>query len=388
MKKTMKATHYSIIISCVILSTVLGQSLEDRISSYNLIAGTQTIGAVYQFTQKSKTVETAEAILEMGSNIIKVKVSGSEEGQHDLRTILDMPFKYYFFWYRSSASWYKQFPETREKAEYEAVYAFVEHLLTEYNGSGKQFFVGHWEGDWYLLPGYNAKGDADLSATENMVKWLNIRQKALDDAKRSVEHENVDVFHYTEVNRVRDALVQGKRRLVNAVLPHVNVDYVSYSVYDVQRLEQKHFNETFNYIESKLKPKPGIKGKRVFVGEYGVCAESVKGNELLHESMNRSYLIKALNWGCPFILYWEMYNNEVKNGNQRGFWLIDDKNNKWPLYDTHHNLYAAAKEAIRDFHNRETRMPTAVEYQAWAVTWLSNWNSETKSCPQIALDSL
>ncbi len=40
--------------------------------AFNCVIGTQTIGATYQFTQESVLVETARAILDMGSNILKL----------------------------------------------------------------------------------------------------------------------------------------------------------------------------------------------------------------------------------------------------------------------------------------------------------------------------
>src|ERR1017187_9313346 len=39
--------------------------------AYNYILGTQTIGATYQFTGEDVLVETAQAILDMGSNLLK-----------------------------------------------------------------------------------------------------------------------------------------------------------------------------------------------------------------------------------------------------------------------------------------------------------------------------
>jgi len=39
--------------------------------AFNYIVGTQTIGATYQFTEESVLVETAQAILDMGSNLLK-----------------------------------------------------------------------------------------------------------------------------------------------------------------------------------------------------------------------------------------------------------------------------------------------------------------------------
>lgn len=27
----------------------------------------------------------------------------------------------------------------------------------------------------------------------------------------------------------------------------------------------------------------------------------------------------GLEWGCPFVLCWQMYNNEIKNGTEKGY---------------------------------------------------------------------
>jgi hypothetical protein len=64
-----------------------------------------------------------------------------------------------------------------------------------------------------------------------MIEWLNVRQKAIDDAKRDTKHSDVNLFHYTEANLVQKGMKGGKC-LVNDVLPHTSVDYVSYSSYD------------------------------------------------------------------------------------------------------------------------------------------------------------
>jgi hypothetical protein len=90
------------------------------------------------------------------------------------------------------------------------------------------FFLGHWEGDWYLLPDRNPDNNPTQKSIDGMIDWLNIRQKAVDDARADAMKENPSikskVYHYTEVNRVRDAMINNKPRLVNEVLPHVDVD--------------------------------------------------------------------------------------------------------------------------------------------------------------------
>ena len=64
--------------------------------TYNYIIGTQSFGPSYQFTEEDKYIETAKAICNMGSNMIKTSFRG-DALTHE---ILDMPFAYYFFWYQ------------------------------------------------------------------------------------------------------------------------------------------------------------------------------------------------------------------------------------------------------------------------------------------------
>jgi len=341
-----------------------------ELKDFNYVIGTQTFSPAYQFTNKSKRVETAEAILQMGSNIIKTRV---RHGDKDIEALLDMPFAYYFFWYRSQARTWKQGLSDQDKqAEYDSVYAFTKYLLTRSSGTNKTFFLGHWEGDWYLLSNYDPKSEVSEQSIQGMIDWLNIRQQAVDDAKRDTPHQSVQVYAYVEVNRVRDAMLQGQKRIVNRVLPHTNIDYVSYSAYDMQRLPLSEVHKTLDYVESKLPKKDAISEKRVFIGEFGVPAEAVGFDNREHMKRNREIMLKFLEWGCPFILYWEMYNNEVKDGKQRGFWLINDKNEKQPLYFLYQKLYREANRYVAHFQEMHQQMPSQTEYRAWAIDWLAS----------------
>ncbi len=94
------------------------------------------------------------------------------------------------------------------------------------------------------------------TAIQGMRDWLNTRQQAVDDARRETPHTNVNVYAYAEVNRVRDAMLNGpdnNQRLVNQVLPAVtNLDFVSWSAYDGQDLDPEELHRTLDYIESHL----------------------------------------------------------------------------------------------------------------------------------------
>src|SRR5205807_10177099 len=108
-----------------------------------------------------------------------------------------------------------------------------------------------------------------------MAAWLNTRQKGIDDAKAATVFNNVNVFGYAEVNRVRDAMLNGPTnnvRVVNYVLPYVtNLDYVSYSSYDAMNLSMAGVYSTLDYIEAHIPAnKAGaIPRERLFIGLYG-----------------------------------------------------------------------------------------------------------------------
>jgi hypothetical protein len=188
----------------------------DALTALLLATGRAGVGAAYQFTRESVLVETAQQILDLGSNILKftmgrgyermmlkssqtaypetmqyllnqgsdakdvprIKYPGASieppPANPDIRTltdlarlepshrrVLEMPFAYYLIWtYAFTPGWWRRgfSPENQEK-QYQEIRAFVSHLLKTYSGTGKTFFLGHWEGDWHLRP--NLKWDSD-----------------------------------------------------------------------------------------------------------------------------------------------------------------------------------------------------------------------------------
>ena len=359
---------------------------DTEVLNYNYSIGTQTIGPSYGFTSDDRLIETARGIIDMGSNILKITLSPGSynitgrsyanitslvRDDPSFSAVLDMPFVYYFFWARSNSNWADGYSYSERMEDSTQIADLTKYLLTKYNNTGKQFFLGHWEGDWYLLPNYDVNYIPPDSRINGMIQWYRTRQNAVDEAKRVISHVNVDVFTYCEVNRVVDAM-NGLRRVVNNVLPYTNVDYVSYSSYDAQGMNQTEFNNVLNYIEGNLPSRPGITGKRVFIGEMGRCAQDFGFSKPQHESVNRENIMKAIAWGAPFVLYWEMYNNEIKDGVQRGFWLIDNANTKWPLYYTYSNFYTRAKQWVLNQKKTLNRLPTREEYLSWAYSRLAN----------------
>jgi hypothetical protein len=355
---------------------------DTEVLAFNYALGTQTIGPSYGHTGEDRLVETAKATINMGSNLLKITLSTGSynitgrpnyssltalvRDDPSFKQVLDMPFSYYFFWARSHSNWKDGYSSDERRDDSTQIADLTTYLLIKYNNTGKQFFMGHWEGDWYLLDNYDANFVPSDERINGMIQWYITRQNAVDQALKNTPHSKVDVFTYAEVNRVVDGM-NGKKRVVNKVLPFTNVDYVSYSSYDAQSLSQSEYNQVLNYIEGNLPKRDHIKGKRVFIGEMGRSAMDFSFSKTQHEQVNRENMRKALVWGAPFVLYWEMYNNEIKDGVQRGFWLIDDKNEKWPLYYTYSSFYVKAKNWVTTQKKTLNRLPTHDEYLKWAA---------------------
>jgi len=280
-----------------------------------------------------------------------------------------MPFANYLMWVSPlSAPGGGPFAAARLDAERQEIHDLAKHLLRVYNGTGKSFYLGNWEGDW-LLTHTDPNYAPTTEEVQSMINWANTRQQAVDDAWRDTPHANVHIYYYVELNRVRDAM-NGKVRVANKVLPRTNPDFVSYSSYDAQNGDiEKNFAEALKYIQAQHAPKPRISGKRVFIGEYGM---PLLGNSAQAQDILARHVMRAgLKWGCPFVLYWEMYNNEVTaDGRQRGFWLIDDHGIKQPVYFTHQKFYEKARAYVADFTVTNRRVPSREEFGLAALAWL------------------
>ena len=388
---------------------------EASIESYNFAIGTQTVGSKYKFTDESMLVETAREIKNMGSNLLKfsmhpryctenyglpkndaiTSLTKLASLEPSVKKVLDMNFKYYHIWVYGFSQYTPEpigkkddtaqikfingYPKKHKDALYKEVYDFTSHLLNTYNGSGKVFYLGNWEGDWHLRSDYDRTKPVNLKTLEGMKQWAKTRQKAIDDAKRDIKHNNVEVYHYIEVNLVKKALTEQNVKVVaNTVVNEVNPDYVSYSSYDATNPYKnevalnKNLKKALDYLESQLTFKKGLpEGKRVWIGEYG--NPSIRYNDEM-QNLRSIWTIKtALEWGTPYILYWEMYNNEIKKetGEQVGYWLIDDKGKKQAIWHTHHNFYNESKQFLKEYLKVNGDLPSYDTFRKNAVNFKS-----------------
>lgn len=341
------------------------------------VVGATHVRGNYYLTDKDYLNEGADQLLEMGSRVIKIWFYGKrhEHPEHVyqynsnwppvsslvegaklpyFKTLFNKPFSTYILVVtslgRTSGYWHDGITQEQAQDETRQFYELTKYLLTAYKGSGKTFVFQHWEGDWMTRQHFDRQIDPKPEVHQNMIKWLNARQAGVNKARQEVGCHGVNVYHAVEVNTVVLSLEKSKPNIVNAVLPFTSVDLVSYSAYDsifdAKDGRPELFGQCLQYIKDHLPPSAVFGPDSVYVGEFGVPENDQFSQDDIQRVVKNT-VETSLRMHCPWVVYWQLYCNEVKQPSQgvapaygvaedvpnygtliktndqaRGFWLI------------------------------------------------------------------
>lgn len=338
------------------------------------IVGVTHVDGKYYLTDKDFLNEGADEILALGSRVIKVWFHNPQRSyafnsqwppmdslvdmaqSPYFRELFDKPFTTYilmcFSMGHEAGYWRKGLTREQKLDEQQQFYELSKYLLTTYKGTGKTFVLQHWEGDWLIRGNYDGNADPKPEAIAGMIDWLNARQAGVNRAREEVRTHGVRVFHAAEVNRVVASMKQNKPNLVNTVLPHTKLDLVSYSAWDTATAHFEHpeiFREALDFIAAHAPDSAAFGDKNVYVGEFGI-PENKFSREQIRQAIPAA-VQTALEWGCPYVVYWQLYCNELQDPNQsapvksneavRGFWLIRPDGSKAWTWEYFHALLSA-----------------------------------------------
>jgi hypothetical protein len=210
------------------------------------------------------------------------------------------------------------------------------YLLETYRNREVTFILQNWEGDW-MTRDKTATGFADSAGPDGparfaaMRRWFTARQDGVTRARKEVGPGKARVLHALEVNKVLDSL-KGIPTLTTDVLPHVQTDLVSWSSYDGLKdvVSLWHGVEIIRHFAAPCSdgtPPP------VFIGEIGNPENVGNKTETQVREWWDTRLAALLALDIPWIIHWELYCNEPKDGKKsssrprsadelRGFWLL------------------------------------------------------------------
>jgi hypothetical protein len=333
--------------------------------------GTSHVSGRYHFTEEPYLVEGAKRTQALGYGCLKLWFTKLETAYSfnskwnlpERPTLLDqarhpyfveafaMPFSTFFLEVQTTnASTHRPregfsiSPDLDFDEEERQVHELACHFFEEFGKRDVTFVLQNWEGDWMLRGNarteWRRKEFPELEArADAFVRWIDVRQRAVERAREQYPGARCRVLHAVETNRVFDSL-EGIATLCTHVFPRVRPDLISWSCYDGMKLEHASGDVAAvgiwqgieiirHYARTTLTDSEGR--AQVFLGEIGV-PESRFTAEQTADALD-GCLAAAFALELPWIIYWQIYCNELRSGvkdrslptpaeNLNGFWLV------------------------------------------------------------------
>ncbi len=308
-------------------------------------AGVSHIDGRYRFTQNNYLVEGAQKISDLGSSSIFVYLTPSFRSDYPDESnttwpasdpvgvdtlaqtapydqIFHLPFKTIVLTTLTFANADRvqgiAQAQDRLSAEENEFYQLTRYFYSHFSGSGKTFVLKNWETDGFAAFLGNTTGDIPQNVVDDLVAWLSARQRGVTRARDEAHDSSVLVLNGAEVNRVLDYAQNGLKRVINAVVPQVNADMLTYSSYDAMvsgvdaQSVQQSLTQALQTIE-KLAPDPqGLGNRRILISEYGLFETEQPGDTWRADAV----LSTAKNAGIFGAFLWNLYDNECKQNGQ------------------------------------------------------------------------
>ena len=218
------------------------------------------------------------------------------------------------------------FTEEDAAAEAEEFRELTVHFRERYRGTGKTFVVQNWEGDWAVRGHTDRTRFADPDALERFERWIMARQRGVEQGRAETPDSDVAVWNAVEVNLVKSAM-DGNVELTTHVLPRLRCDLYSYSCWDPPGADGE-LTRRLEFIRDHCEPSEGFGRDNVFLGEYGFPELQPSWMEQIGDeaaaAITADMAREALAFGCPYVLFWEVYDNECERQPEGclGAWLI------------------------------------------------------------------
>jgi hypothetical protein len=243
----------------------------------------------------------------------------------------------------------------RLNAEENEFYELTKYLYSHFSGSGKTFILKNWETDGFAAWLGNTSGDIPQNVLDDLIAWLSARQRGVTRARNEANDSSMRVLNGAEVNRVLDYAQHGLKRVINAVVPKVNADMLTYSAYDATldgsdaQSVQQNLDLALQTVEKFAPDAQGLGKRRVLISEYGLFENERSGQATWR---TEAILSTAKAAGIYGAFFWNLYDNECKQNGQyspiasgegsstrpanaqcRGLWIIRPDGSTSPVLD-------------------------------------------------------
>ena len=240
-------------------------------------------------------------------------------------------------------------------------------LYKNFGTLDKTVVIANSEADEKMLDIMNYTGSPEM-AVDNIRLWTQTRFEAIRVARKAHASARLRILHAFEISLVNLRIVEQSRSFrkaplkgptdmrrgwnaLNDVVPHVSFDLLSYSAYestnspfqtrqpDVDPAETAvRLERDLNLIRSKAQDSISAAGRRwfgdrfVMVGEVGYARdrfEHLPTGGILPRL--KGALQAAVDWGCPYIVLWQVFDHARDGDAAWGFGMQDRKGEAPPL---------------------------------------------------------
>ncbi|MGZ4841649.1 MAG: hypothetical protein ACXV5J_07875, partial [Candidatus Angelobacter sp.] len=339
-------------ILLILASASFSQSGRDQLLDTPFQAGIAHVEGNYGFTQDNFLVEGTNRISTFGSDAIFIYMEPQFRSRYPNKSnapswpagtpstltelaqtapyqaVLGMPFKTfvitaYAFTTMDDVDNFAVNPDAAALEEHE-FYDLTRYLYMTYAGTGKTFILKHWEGDFIGLRGFDTSKDISPDMVDAMNIWLSARQRGISRARNDAGNPSgVGVFHAVEAARVLDYSRSGLTRVINAVVPVVKPDMVSYSSYEASLAgtdaasTASIIREALDVIKSMAPDPLGLGNKRIFISEYGLFENEHPVDEV--QWRTRTILQTSQAAGIFGAFMWQVFDNECTQSDGADF---------------------------------------------------------------------
>jgi hypothetical protein len=239
-----------------------------------------------------------------------------------------------------------------EQTEREQIRALCELLYARWGSQPKTVVIANSEGDEKMLEIMNYTGSPE-QAIATMTAWTRTRHDTISAARAAHPNARLRVLHGFEVSLVNLALIRkgtafekstsGTWNALRDVIPHVGFDLLLYSSYESinSPYETRNTNveasqtgvrlrRDLDRLRERSRASLSAEGRRVFAdrfvaaGELGFARdrfEHLPTGGVLPRLL--SALQAAADWGCPYIVLWQVFDAPKAGGEQFGFGMVD-----------------------------------------------------------------
>ena len=248
-----------------------------------------------------------------------------------------------------------------ERLESEQIAALGHWLFREFGDAEKTVIIANHEADEKIMDIANYTGSPE-AAIDTFRRWMRTRFETVEAVRKAHPGARLRLFQAVEIALVNLRVVphrngfrkaapltprqQGWSALLD-VVPHVPFDLISYSAYEsanspyeTQNTDQPpaesgvRLKRDLDRIRQVARPSLSPAGRRQFgenfvmIGELGYARdrfEHLPSGPILPRLY--SALRAAIEWDCPYIVLWQVFDHPLDGGEAWGFGMVDRAGN-------------------------------------------------------------